>query len=113
MVSVEIVPSLEEEINKHFKGNSVNVLRHLKSLEGSPNKGKALGHVGGIEIKELRYEGYRFYFITDARKIRVFSQETLTDLLMRFVRMSNKKDQQKVIEEIKHILRTLGPSGFD
>ena len=60
MVQVDIVPSLEEEIYKHFKGESVEVLKHLKSLETSPHKGKALGHVGRIIIKELKYEGFRF-----------------------------------------------------
>ncbi len=112
MVTVEIVPSLEEEIHKRFKGESVEVLEYLKSLETSPSKGKALGHVGGIAIKELKYKGFRFYFITDAHKIRVYTQETLTDLLMQFVRMSDKKDQQHVIEEIKHVLRAIGLSGF-
>ena len=112
MVQVEIVPSLEEEIHKHFKGRSINVLEHLKSLETSPHKGKALGHVGGVIIKELRYEGFRFYFIADAYKIRMFNQEALTDLLIRFVRMSNKKEQQSVIDEIRNILKTIGSAGF-
>lgn len=31
---------------------------------------------------------------------------------MKFVRMSEKKDQQKVIEEIKRILRSIGEEGF-
>ncbi|MEK6824285.1 MAG: hypothetical protein AABX12_02335 [Nanoarchaeota archaeon] len=113
MAKVEIVPSLKEEIYKRFKGNSIEILEHLRSLEHSPSKGKSLGHVGGIVVKELKYEGFRFYFITDSHKIRVFNQEALTDLLIRFVRMSDKKEQQKVIEEIKHILRTIGPTGFN
>ena len=112
MAQVEIIDSLKDEIYKKFKENSIEILEHLQSLENSPHKGKALGHVGGIIIKELKYEGFRFYFITDAHKIRVFSQESLTDLLIRFVRMSDKKEQQRIIEEIKHILRTIGPSGF-
>lgn len=112
MVKVEIVSSLEDEIYRRFKGESIEVLEHIKSLENSPSKGKALGHVGGIIIKELRYKGFRFYFITDAHRIRVFTQEALTDLLIRFVRMSDKKDQQSVIEEIKRVLKTIGPSGF-
>ena len=112
MVEVEIVPSSEEEIHKHFKGESVKILEHLKSLENSPNKGKELGHVGGMVIKELKYEGFRFYFITDSYKIRIHTEESLVDLLIRFVRMSNKKDQQKVIDEIKHILKIIGPLGF-
>lgn len=113
MVKVDIVPSLEEDIYKHFKGESIKVLEHLKSLENSPNKRKELGHVGGIVIKELKYEGFRFYFITDSYKIRLFNQGSLVELLIRFVRMSDKKNQQKVIEEIRQILRAIGPSGLD
>ncbi len=112
MVQVEIVPSLEEEIYKRFKAESVEILKYLKSLETSPNKGKVLGHVGGIVIKELKYRGFRFYFITDSYKIRIYTEEALTDLLIRFVRMSNKKEQQKVIDEIKHVLGKIGPLGF-
>lgn len=113
MVQVEIVPSLEEAIHKHFKAESIEVLQYLKTLEDSPNKGKALGHVGGIIIKELKYQGFRFYFITDAHKLRLFTAEALAELLVRFVRMSDKKDQQATIEEIKYILKTIGPLGFE
>jgi len=112
MAKVEIVTSLFEEISKKFKQKSVEVLEHLKSLENSPNKGKLLGTVGGIVIKELKYEGFRFYFITDGFKLKCMNEEELVDLLLRFVRMSDKKAQQETINEIKHILRTLGPSGL-
>ncbi|PIN88963.1 hypothetical protein COU60_04775 [Candidatus Pacearchaeota archaeon CG10_big_fil_rev_8_21_14_0_10_34_76] len=104
MAKVEIVPSLKEEIYKRFKGKSIDILEHLQSLEQTPQKGKSLGHIGGIAIKELKYEGFRFYFITDAHKIRVFNTEALTDLLIRFVRMSDKKAQQKVIDESDYSL---------
>jgi len=36
----------------------------------------------------------------------------LIDLLIRFVRMSDKKDQQKTINEIKKILQKFGPQKF-
>jgi hypothetical protein len=39
-------------------------------------------------------------------------EAALTDLLLKFVRMSDKKHQQETIEEIKTILRTIGPGGF-
>jgi hypothetical protein len=112
MAKVEIVDSLFEKINANFKGESVKVLEHLKSLESSPKKGKILGSVGGIVIKELRYQGFRFYFITDGFTLKCFDQEALVDLLLRFVRMSNKKHQQKTINEIKFVLRTVGTIGI-
>ena len=85
----------------------------MKSLENSPLKGKPIGQVGGLLIKELKYRSFRFYFIVDGNKIRVISEEKLKDLLIRFVRMSNKNNQQRVIEEIKHVLRLIGSDGFN
>ena len=59
-------------------------------MEENPNKGKLLGNVGGIVIKEIKYKNFRFYFITDGYKLKVMDESALTDLLMRFVRMSDK-----------------------
>lgn len=112
MAKVEITESLLAQIDKKFKQGSVEVLEHLKSLESSPYKGKLLGTVGALVIKELKYSGFRFYFITDGFKIKCLEEEKLVDLLIRFVRMSDKNHQQQTINEIKHVLRTMGPSGF-
>ena len=111
-IKVKIARDLLEEIQKKFKGNSIEIIDLLENLEKSPNKGKIVGQVGGLVIKEIRYESFRFYFIIDGYKLRVFSKESLEDLLIRFVRMSDKKDQQKVIDEIKNVLRTIGGSEF-
>lgn len=113
MAKVEIAESLFTEINKKFKQQSVEVLEYLKSLESSPQKGKALGTVGGIVIKELKYSGFRFYFITDGFKLKCLDKDMLVDLLLRFVRMSDKKHQQETINEIKHVLITVGAGGFE
>lgn len=112
MAKVEITESLLAQINKKFKQESVEILEHLKSLESFPHKGKPLGTVGALVIKELKYSGFRFYFITDGFKIKCLEEEKLVDLLLRFVRMSDKNHQQETINEIKHILRTIGPSGL-
>ena len=82
------------------------------SLKENPKKGKFIGQVGRIAIKELRYKSYRFYFITDGFKLKLLSNAELENLLIKFVRMSDKKDQQKVINEIKDILRCFGGEGF-
>ena len=113
MAKIEIVKSLFEEIQKKFKRETHEVIDLLETLEDNPHKGKKLGNVGGIVIKELKYEGFRFYFITDGYKLKVMNQENLIDLLIRFVRMSDKKDQQKTINEIKKILTNFGPEGFN
>ena len=113
MVKVEIVRSLLEEIKKKFKGESHKIIDLMESLEENPHKGKPIGNVGSILIKELRYRSFRFYFITDGFKIKLLGKEDLSDLLIKFVRISNKKDQQKIIDEIKYILRIFGEQKFE
>ncbi|MCF7859638.1 MAG: hypothetical protein K9N07_10030 [Candidatus Cloacimonetes bacterium] len=112
MVRIEIVESLFEEIEKRFQKESTKVFDLIESLKDNPLKGKNLGHVGGIVIKELKYKTYRFYFIADGFKIKCFDHNRLMDLLLLFVRMSDKKHQQKTIDDIKLILKTIGPRGL-
>ncbi len=112
MVKIEIVESLFEEIEKKFKKKALEVFNFIETLKESPYKGKELGTVGGILIKELKYKNFRFYFITDGFKLKCMDENALIDLLLRFVRMSDKKAQQEVINEIKHVLKTIGHEGF-
>lgn len=112
MAKVEIVKSLAKEIKKRFKRESHKIVALLESLENNPHKGRSLGNVAGIVIKELKYKKFRFYFIADGYKLKVMSEEQLTDLLLTFVRMSDKKKQQKTINEIRKVLIKIGPHGF-
>ena len=113
MAKIEILKSLVLEIKKKFSKKEANeVIDLIQSLEHNPKKGKILGTVGGIVIKEIRYKGFRFYFIADGYKLKFFSEQELTDLLLRFVRMSDKKHQQDTINEIKSILIKIGPEGL-
>lgn len=112
MAKVIITPSLEEEINKKFKKESIKVFSLLCTLQDNPSKGKELYTIGNIILKELIYKKFRFYFITDGYKIKFLKADELKDLVIKFVRMSDKKDQQKTIEEIKTVLRSLGDKEF-
>jgi len=112
MAKVSIAEGLKDEILKKFKEESKIIFRQMYSLGDNPRKGKSLGHVGGIVIKELKYKKFRFYFITDGYKLKIMNQEKLVDLLIRFVRMSDKKYQQETINEIRKILLNFGPEGF-
>jgi hypothetical protein len=112
MAKVVITKSLEKEINKKFKKESVEIFELMYSLRENPKKGKELGQVSGIVIKEIRYKGFRFYFITDGLKIKLLEINELNDLLIKFVAMSDKKSQQKTFDEIKRILKTFGEVGF-
>ena len=108
MAKVIITKKLEEEINKKFKGGSIKIFDLMRTLEEFPRKGKIVGQIGGIVIKEIRYNVFRFYFITDGFKIKLLGKDELEDLLIKFIKMSDKKNQQKVIDEIKHALRNFG-----
>ena len=113
MVKVFISPTLFAEIEKRFNKYEANeIINLLETLEENPKKGKEVGVVNRIVIKELKYNGFRFYFITDGFKIKFLKAEELKNLMVKFVAMSDKKDQQETIEKIKHILRTLGEEGF-
>lgn len=108
MARVIITDSLKEQVKKQLKKESATVFRLMEELEDKPKKGKHLGVVGNTVFKELKYNSYRFYFVTDAHKIKFLRVEELTDLLIKFVRMSHKNDQQKTIDEIKFILKNFG-----
>ena len=114
MAKVIITGYLFKKIKKIFSLSEANkIVDLLETLEENPKKGKELGSIGNVIIKEIRYNKYRFYFITDGSKFKVMDKEYLTNLLIKFVRMSDKKSQQKTINEIKKILIELGPEGFD
>lgn len=112
MAVVFILPCLEKEINRKFRDESIKVFSLMLSLEKNPKKGKEIGRIGNIAIKELKYRKFRFYFVTDNYKVKFLRTEKLKDLIIKFVRMSEKKDQGKVISEIKYVLRCLGDEGF-
>jgi len=113
MIKIEIIKSLVLEIKKKFNKSEANkIIDLIQSLENNPKKGKLIGNVGGIVIKELKYKNFRFYFLADGYKLKYLGKKDIIDLLLRFVRMSDKKRQQKVINEIKIILTAIGFEGF-
>ena len=112
MAKVYIDEPLFKEIRTVFRGEANEVIDLLESLEQNPKKGKDICTVATIAVKEIKYRGYRFYFLADAHKIRMLKVEELMDILIRFVRMSDKKDQQKVINEIIYTLKYLGVERF-
>ncbi len=112
MARVKIIDSLEKEIRKKFKKESIIIFKHLKSLEEIPTKGKRIGIFAGTIVKELKYKNFRFYFLIEGKEIKFLSRDELKNYLIKFVRMSDKKSQQKTINEIKNILIKIGAGGF-
>jgi len=105
MAKVIIPEYLEREIDRKFKGEAVDIFELMFSLRDFPKKGKLVGRVGNVAIKELKYKSFRFYFIVDAYRVKFFGVDELHDLLIKFLRMSDKKSQEKVIEEVRDFLR--------
>ena len=112
MAKVIITKALREITFSKFNGDSENIFTRMKKLEENSYTGKPLGTVGGVVIKDLKYEKFRFYFITDGHVLKFGSADELARLLIKFVKMSEKKDQQKAINSIKDILKSLGFEGF-
>lgn len=112
MAEIIIVETLKKEILKKFKKESKKIFKLIYSLKENPKKGKEVGNVSGIIIKELKYEKFRFYFITDGYKIKFLEIKDLNDLIIKLIRMSDKKTQQKVIDEIKEVLKKIGEYNF-
>lgn len=112
MAKVSISERLKDEIIKKFKEESKIIFEQMYSLEENPHKGKLLVQIDKIAIKEIRYKSFRFYFITDGHALNIMDEAKLVDLLIKFVRMSDKKTQQKAIDEIKDVLRKVGERGF-
>jgi hypothetical protein len=108
MAKVIISKDLKNEIFKKFKDESIFVFNLMKTLEINPQKGKNISHISEVIIKELKYKKFRFYCITNGRILKFGTEEELTTLIIKFVKMSEKKDQQKIIEQIKEVLRKFG-----
>lgn len=80
----------------------------MKELEAHPLKGKALAHVAEIVIKEIKYKSFRFYFITDGQVLKFGTDDELASLLIKFIKMSDKKNQQQAIDAVKNALENFG-----
>ncbi|MFP4656119.1 MAG: hypothetical protein ACLFNK_00900 [Candidatus Woesearchaeota archaeon] len=107
MIRIIVLNSLRNEILKNLKQEATKVYSLIDQLKENPNKGKTLGNVGGILIKELRFKSFRFYFVVDGNELALFNKGKLEDLLIKFIEMSKKNNQQSTIERIRKILEEI------
>ena len=112
MAIIVITDLLRKQILRKFKEESKTIFKLFLSLHKNPKKGKYVGKVKNIAVKELKYKSFRFYFILDNYKIKFLDILDLEDLIIQFIRMSDKNKQKQTIEEIKNILKKLGVEGF-
>lgn len=107
MIRILILNRLRDEIYKTFKSESKKVINLIKSLKENPSKGKTVGNIGNIIIKELKYKTFRFYYIFEGHRLTIFRKDELSELLIKFIEMSKKNNQQKTIDEIKEMLKII------
>ena len=106
MVVVVVTQSLDRELKKRLnKDEYYKVKRCFLTLKKDPYKGKLLHVIGNVILKELRWKTFRFYFFTSHNLIKILSDTDLEKELVKFVRMSKKNDQARVIQEIVDGLR--------
>jgi hypothetical protein len=107
MARVIITRTLKDRVLKRFGGEAEAIFSKMLSLGSSPKNGKHLTSIGSLMLGEIRFRSYRFYYITDAHKVKFLSVHELEDLIIRFVEYSDKKHQQETIEELKQMLRSI------
>jgi len=112
MAKVLVDSKLVIKIDKKFRNKSLEVISWLRELEKNPKKGDLLRRVDNTAIKEIKFRGFRFYFIVNNYRIKVLKIEELTEELIKFVEMSNKQDQNRVIDKIERRLRAVGFEGY-
>ncbi|MGM5485431.1 MAG: hypothetical protein ACQEP1_06190 [Nanobdellota archaeon] len=109
MVIVRIDKELVKKLEKKFKSKDLKEIKKLfYSLQENPFQGDHIYTFGTIVLKEKRYKTFRFYFIHSRKLLMVKDPERLKDEIIRFIEMSKKNNQQKVIDKLKEMLRKLG-----
>lgn len=104
---VQVSPEFLKELKKYFDKNSaIKLLYKLKKT--TFNEGKFIALVGNIVIKEKKQDSFRFYFITKNDEIRIITKKELKTKLIRFIAISKKNNQQKVIDKLKESLKKTG-----
>jgi hypothetical protein len=108
MVIVLIDESLVKKLEKRFNKKELHDIKKLfLSLEDNPLQGDMLYVFGNVVLKEKKYGSFRFYFIHSRNILIIKDVDLLKEEIIRFIEMSKKNDQQKVIDKLKVMLRSL------
>ena len=108
MVIVIIEKSLVKKLEKKFKPKELKEIKSLfLSLQENPFQGDLLYTFGSFVLKEKKYKSFRFYFIHSHKILIIKDIDNLKDEIIKFIEMSKKNDQQKVIDKLKEMLKSL------
>jgi hypothetical protein len=104
---VEFSRQFIKELKKHSsKSEAKNLVKKLALT--SPSEGDFVALIANIVIREKRLKSFRFYFIVQDTKKHVLTKEELRDLIIKFVALSKKNNQQQVINKLKEDLKKFG-----
>ena len=108
MVIVRIDNSLIKKLEKRFNKKELKELKELfLSLQENPYQGDLLCAFGNFVLKEKKYKTFRFYFLHSRKILIIKDISKLKDEIIRFIEMSKKNDQQKVIDKLKRMMNKI------
>ncbi len=104
---VEFSKLFLKKLKKHSsKSEAKDLVRKLAKT--TPSEGDFVALVSNIVIREKRLKAFRFYFIVDEKRKHVITKNELKELLIKFVALSKKNNQQEVIDKLKEDLQKFG-----
>ena len=104
---VEFSKHFIKELKKHLSKKEAKGLVKKLALT-SPSEGNFVALIANIVIREKRLKSFRFYFIVQDSKKHIITKKELKNLIIKFVALSKKNNQQQVIDKLKEDLKKFG-----
>ena len=105
---VRIDDSLVKKLEKRFNKNELKELKKIfLSLQDNPYQGDLVYSFGNFVLKEKKYKTFRFYFLHSRKILIIKDLEELKDEIIRFIEMSKKNNQQRIIDKLKEMMNKL------
>lgn len=104
---VEFSNKFIKELKKHFSKSEAKKIIIKLSLT-SPSEGDYIARISNIIIREKKIKTFRFYFITQDNKKHIITKQELKEMIIKFVALSKKNNQQRVIDKLKDDLNRYG-----
>ncbi|MBW2998785.1 hypothetical protein KY321_04555 [Candidatus Woesearchaeota archaeon] len=108
MIEIRISKFLLKDFKKYLsKPQQEDIINRINSFKDNFNQGKLITQIGLIQLKEIKLNKFRIYFLIDKNIIKVVKKEEVESII-KFISISTKKNQQKIINKIKENLRDFG-----
>lgn len=104
---VEFSHGFLKKLKKHLpKQAALDLLLKLKDIV--PTDGSFIARIGNVVLKEKKLSTFRFYFIYDNKQFLLLDEDELKRLIIRFIDVSKKNDQDRVITKLRADLKNNG-----